>query len=90
MRCPRAPRDQARIHSKQNMDAVQIDTAEELENDDTIENTVPDVCRICLLGNLMMRDLFVENDLVPLSTKAMSFASVKVSRFIFEVRQSSI
>ncbi|XP_043285163.1 zinc finger protein 91-like [Venturia canescens] len=57
------------------MDAVDMDTEED-SHDDTIEET--EVCRVCLLGHMIMRDLFVENNVTSLSAKAMSFASVKM------------
>lgn len=67
-----------RWQTKQNMDAVDgINTTVPPQTEDDID-AVP-VCRICLMTNLVMRDLFHEND-VSLSTKAMSFANVKVRR----------
>lgn len=60
------------------MDAVDIDTAGSPQNDDEQEEVAVNVCRICLVGNLIMRDLFVDGDVISLSTKAMSFTSVKV------------
>lgn len=62
-----------------------MDAAED-SHDDTIEETVPEVCRVCLLGHMIMRDLFVENNVSSLSAKAMSFASVKVSFLFFILR----
>ncbi|XP_034947213.1 zinc finger protein 62 homolog [Chelonus insularis] len=56
------------------MDAVVIDTTEPQQNDED----AMEVCRVCLVGNHIMRDLFVESDVISLSTKAMSFASVKI------------
>lgn len=60
------------------MDAVEIDTSRPSRAEDAIASTVK-ICRVCLLDNLMMRDLFLENDAASLSTKAMSFINVKVS-----------
>ncbi|KAK0163344.1 hypothetical protein PV327_007036 [Microctonus hyperodae] len=60
------------------MDAVDIDTAGSPQNDDEQEEVTVNVCRICLVGNLIMRDLFVDGDVISLSTKAMSFTSVKI------------
>ncbi|XP_053978850.1 zinc finger protein 91-like [Hylaeus volcanicus] len=45
--------------------------------EDGIVATV-EICRVCLLGNLVMRDLFLESEVASLSAKAMSFANVKM------------
>ena len=63
------------------MDAVEINTSEPPQNDEGIVSAM-EICRVCLLGNVVMRDLFHETDVTSLSAKAMSFASVKV-RYIF-------
>jgi len=60
------------------MDAVEINTSSLPQTVDAIASTVK-ICRVCLLDNLMMRDLFLENETASLSTKAMSFINVKVS-----------
>lgn len=66
------------------MDGVNIDDSNQVSHneDDNVEASV-EICRVCLLSNHLMRDLFIENDVVSLSTKAMSFANVKVSSFLF-------
>lgn len=61
--------------TKQNMDAVEINTSNPPQSEDAAASRI---CRVCLLDNLMMRDIFLENDAASLSTKAMSFANVKV------------
>lgn len=63
--------------TKQNMDAVEIHTSDSPQNEEGIVPTV-EICRVCLLDNLVMRDLFLENEVASLSAKAMSFANVKV------------
>ncbi|XP_032674617.1 zinc finger protein 91-like [Odontomachus brunneus] len=62
------------------MDAVEIDTSEPppQQNEDAFVATVEEMCRVCLVGNLGMRDLFQDNEDASLSTKAMSFANVKM------------
>lgn len=74
--------------AKQNMDAVEIDTSESppQQCEDAIAITV-DMCRVCLLDNPGMRDLFQESEDASLSAKAMSFANVKVRQRDFEVRK---
>lgn len=57
------------------MDAVEINTSDPPLSEDAIASGI---CRVCLLGNLVMRDLFFESDVASLSTKAMSFINVKV------------
>ncbi|XP_029039600.2 zinc finger protein 26-like [Osmia bicornis bicornis] len=59
------------------MDAVEINTSDSSQNEEGIVSTV-EICRVCLLGNLVMRDLFLENEVDSLSAKAMSFANVKM------------
>ncbi|XP_012284886.1 zinc finger protein 91 [Orussus abietinus] len=59
------------------MDAEEINTSEEPRNEEAIVSAV-EICRVCLMGNLVMRSLFHETEVVPLSAKAMSFASVKM------------
>lgn len=70
------------------MDAVEIDTSEPppQQSEDAIATTV-DICRVCLLGNLGMRDLFQESMDASLSAKAMSFTNVKVRQRNLEVRK---
>lgn len=60
-----------------NMDAVEINTSGPPQGEDAIASVVK-ICRVCLLGNLIMRDLFVENEVSSLSAKAMSFTNVKM------------
>lgn len=59
------------------MDAVEISTSDPPHNEQGIVSTV-EICRVCLFGNLVMRDLFLENEVNSLSEKAMSFANVKM------------
>lgn len=59
------------------MDAVEINTSGPPQGEDAIGSAVK-ICRVCLLGDLVMRDLFAESEVASLSAKAMSFASVKV------------
>ncbi|XP_035723992.1 zinc finger protein 845-like [Vespa mandarinia] len=59
------------------MDAVEISTSDPPQSEQEIVSTV-EICRICLLGNLVMRDLFLGNEVASLSAKAMSFANVKM------------
>ncbi|XP_008556329.1 zinc finger protein 160 isoform X1 [Microplitis demolitor] len=61
------------------MDAVDIEDNNQVSHndDDNVDGNV-EICRVCLLSNHLMRDLFGENDVVSLSTKAMSFANVKI------------
>ena len=59
------------------MDAVAIHTSDPPQGEDAITSAMK-ICRICLLDNLMMRDLFAESEVASLSVKAMSFANVKV------------
>lgn len=59
------------------MDAVEINTSDPPQGEDAVTSTMK-ICRVCLLDNLMMRDLFVGNEVASLSAKAMSFANVKV------------
>ncbi|XP_076639598.1 uncharacterized protein LOC143351675 isoform X1 [Colletes latitarsis] len=60
------------------MDAVEINASDSPQNvEDSIVATV-EICRVCLLGNLVMRDLFLESEVASLSAKAMSFANVKM------------
>ncbi|KAG7199544.1 hypothetical protein KM043_014155 [Ampulex compressa] len=68
---------QASQSTKQNMDAVEINESDPSQNEEGIVSTV-EICRVCLLGNLVMRDLFLENEVASLSAKAMSFANVKM------------
>lgn len=64
------------------MDAVEINASDSPQNEeDGIVATV-EICRVCLLGNLVMRDLFLESEVASLSAKAMSFANVKVRHVI--------
>ncbi|XP_014472291.1 PREDICTED: zinc finger protein 91-like isoform X2 [Dinoponera quadriceps] len=58
--------------TKQNMDAVEIDTSE------APPQQSEDICRVCLLGSSGMRDLFQDSMDASLSAKAMSFANVKM------------
>lgn len=66
------------------MDAVEINTSDSSQNEEGIVSTV-EICRVCLLGNLVMRDLFLENEVDSLSAKAMSFANVKVRHVIWRL-----
>ncbi|XP_011647293.1 zinc finger protein Xfin-like [Pogonomyrmex barbatus] len=59
------------------MDAVEINTSDPPQGEDAIASPVK-ICRVCLLDNLMMRDLFAETEVASLSEKAMSFANVKM------------
>ncbi|XP_015174712.1 PREDICTED: zinc finger protein 91 isoform X1 [Polistes dominula] len=59
------------------MDAVEISTSNPPQNEQVIVSAV-EICRICLHGNLAMRDLFLGNEIASLSAKAMSFANVKM------------
>ncbi|XP_076685347.1 uncharacterized protein LOC143377672 [Andrena cerasifolii] len=59
------------------MDAVEINTSDSPQNEEGIVPTV-EICRVCLLDNLVMRELFLENEVASLSAKAMSFANVKM------------
>ncbi|KAG5310290.1 ZFP26 protein, partial [Acromyrmex insinuator] len=59
------------------MDAVAIHTSDPPQGEDAITSGMK-ICRICLLDNLMMRDLFAESEVASLSVKAMSFANVKM------------
>ncbi|XP_024889851.1 zinc finger protein 91-like [Temnothorax curvispinosus] len=59
------------------MDAVEINTSGPPQGEDAIASGMK-ICRVCLLGNLMMRDLFLESEVASLSAKAMSFANVKM------------
>lgn len=68
---------QASQSTKQNMDAVEINTSDPSQNEEGTVSTV-EICRVCLLGNVVMRDLFLESEVASLSAKAMSFANVKV------------
>lgn len=43
------------------------------------QSGIVDVCRVCLLHHVVMRDLFHEDDVISLSTKAMTLANVKVN-----------
>jgi len=63
--------------TKQNMDAVEINTSGPPQSEDAIASAVK-ICRVCLLDNPMMRDLFLESEVASLSMKAMSFTNVKV------------
>lgn len=67
-----------------NMDAVEINTSGPPQGEDAIASVVK-ICRVCLLGNLIMRDLFVENEVSSLSAKAMSFTNVKVRHAIWRL-----
>lgn len=69
------------LDTKQNMDAVEINTSESPQNEEGIV-TAMEICRVCLLGNLLMRDLFHDNGVASLSAKAMSFTNVKVRHII--------
>ncbi|XP_012542969.2 zinc finger protein 26 isoform X2 [Monomorium pharaonis] len=57
------------------MDAAEINTLDPPQVEDA---AAVKICRVCLLDNLMMRDLFLESEVTSLSTKAMSFANVKM------------
>ncbi|XP_043466732.1 zinc finger protein 91-like isoform X2 [Leptopilina heterotoma] len=59
------------------MDAVEINTSESPQNEEGIVSAM-EICRVCLLGNLLMRDLFHDNGVASLSAKAMSFTNVKM------------
>ncbi|XP_051163931.1 zinc finger protein Xfin-like isoform X2 [Leptopilina boulardi] len=59
------------------MDAVEINTSESPQNEEGIVSTM-EICRVCLLGNLLMRDLFHDNGVASLSSKAMSFTNIKM------------
>ncbi|XP_011880586.1 PREDICTED: zinc finger protein 91-like [Vollenhovia emeryi] len=59
------------------MDAVEINTSGPPQGEDAVASDIK-ICRVCLLGNLMMRDLFAESEVASLSAKAMSFANVKM------------
>ncbi|XP_029665616.1 zinc finger protein 845-like [Formica exsecta] len=59
------------------MDAVEINTSGPPQSEDAIASAVK-ICRVCLLDNLMMRDLFLESEVASLSMKAMSFTNVKM------------
>ncbi|KYM97645.1 Zinc finger protein 26 [Cyphomyrmex costatus] len=59
------------------MDAVAIRTSSPPQGEDAIASAMK-ICRVCLLDNLMMRDLFAESEVASLSAKAMSFANVKM------------
>ncbi|XP_033220205.1 zinc finger protein 91-like isoform X2 [Belonocnema kinseyi] len=59
------------------MDAIEINTSEPTQNEEGIVSAM-EICRVCLLGNVVMRDLFHESEVNSLSAKAMSFASVKM------------
>ncbi|OXU23554.1 hypothetical protein TSAR_013204 [Trichomalopsis sarcophagae] len=60
------------------MDAVEVNTSEAQQPDDVDMPAQLEICRVCLLGNHLMRGLF-HQDVVPnLSEKAMSFANVKI------------
>ncbi|OAD52246.1 Zinc finger protein 26 [Eufriesea mexicana] len=59
------------------MDAVEINTSDSSQNEEGIVST-EEICRVCLLGNLVMRELFLESEVASLSAKAMSFANVKM------------
>ncbi|EFN62119.1 hypothetical protein EAG_15711, partial [Camponotus floridanus] len=63
--------------TKQNMDAVEINTSGPPQSEDAIASAVK-ICRVCLLDNPMMRDLFLESEVASLSMKAMSFTNVKM------------
>lgn len=63
--------------AERNMDAVEINTSDPPQGEDAIASDVK-ICRVCLLDNLMMRDLFVGSEIASLSAKAMSFVNVKV------------
>lgn len=60
------------------MDAVEINTTDPAQNEEDSIVSAVEICRVCLLSNLVMRDLFLEDEVSSLSTKAMSFANVKV------------
>lgn len=68
--------------TKQNMDAVEINTTVSRQNEGQGIVSTVEICRVCLLGNLVMRDLFLESEVASLSAKAMSFANVKVRHVI--------
>ncbi|XP_072766934.1 uncharacterized protein [Anoplolepis gracilipes] len=59
------------------MDAVEINTSDPPQSEDAIASAVK-ICRVCLLDNLMMRDLFHGSEVASLSMKAMSFTNVKM------------
>ncbi|XP_076282106.1 uncharacterized protein LOC143209818 isoform X2 [Lasioglossum baleicum] len=60
------------------MDAVGINTSDSAQNEEESIVSTVEICRVCLLGNLVMRDLFLENEVSSLSAKAMSFTNVKM------------
>lgn len=69
--------------NKKNMDAVGIDTSEpsQVADDEPVDSS-GQICRVCLTGNIIMKDLFIDEDeIVSLSTKAMAFSSVQVCFF---------
>lgn len=63
------------------MDAMEINTSDPPHSEDVVGSTM-EICRVCLLGNLVMRDLFLDSEIASLSVKAMSFANVKVRYLI--------
>ncbi|XP_012253228.2 zinc finger protein 729-like [Athalia rosae] len=62
--------------TKQNMDAEEVNTSETPQNEDIL-NAV-EICRVCLLESVEMKDLFLVDDVVSLSSKAMSFTNAKM------------
>lgn len=70
------------------MDAEEVNTSEPPQSEENV-GTVGEICRVCLLEGSEMRDLFVEDPVVPLSNKAMSFTSVKVRHVVFRLCQYS-
>lgn len=67
------------------MDAVEINTSGSPQSEDAIASAMK-ICRVCLLDNPMMRDLFLDDEVASLSMKAMSFTNVKVRYISLEVR----
>ncbi|XP_046662338.1 uncharacterized protein LOC124355302 isoform X3 [Homalodisca vitripennis] len=59
------------------MDAMEVDSLGKEQSYDNFDCNVQ-ICRVCLLSDLDMRDLFSENETKPLSDKVMSFTNVKM------------
>uniref|UniRef100_A0A1B6K9G9 Protein krueppel n=2 Tax=Graphocephala atropunctata TaxID=36148 RepID=A0A1B6K9G9_9HEMI len=59
------------------MDAMEVGAMDSDQSDEKPDCTVQ-ICRVCLLSNLDMRDLFLEKDKDSLSAKVMSFTNVKM------------
>lgn len=69
------------------MDVEEVNTSDPPQCEDNIDNVV-ELCRICLIEGVEMRDLFTENGIVSLSVKAMSFTTAKVRHVIFRLTLS--